>query len=109
MDSDLFLKYCGLRPCYMSKEYMNIVKNKGFKNFNNYYNILDKIYLTNNDKENKSDILVKKPFSIKKTEYIYNFVKNYMPVYILEDTIEDYTSDEYSSDDIGLIDEYISD
>ena len=108
MDSDLFLKYCGLRPCYMNKEYMQIVKEKGFNDFSKYYNILDKFPIVKEkpiEKSKKEDPFIMK---INKSKYIHDFIKTYILVDIQRDNIEDYTSEESSSEDDELYD-YISD
>ena len=99
MDSDLFLKYCGLRPCYMNKEYMKIVKEKGFNDFSKYYNILDKFPIIKEKSEEKQKY--EHPFimQINKSKYIYDFVKTYILVDIQSDNIIDYTTEESSSED----------
>ena len=107
MDSDLFLKYCGLRPCYMNKEYMQIVKEKGFNDFSKYYNILDKFSIIKEKPIKKSEKEEAFIMRINKSKFIYDFVKIYIPVDIQRDNIEDYTSDESSSEDDEFYD-YIS-
>ena len=107
MDSDLFLKYCGLRPCYLNKEYMKIVKEKGFNDFSKYYNILDKFSLVKEktiEKSKKEDPFIMR---INKSRYIHDFIKTFILVDIQRDNIEDYTSDESSSEDDEFYD-YIS-
>ena len=106
MDSQNFLKICGLRPGYMNKEYMNISKTY----------LSNKLFLNNNfmkkfniNKENKIKKTVKENIRIKKWRDINNFVDAYMGVNLRLDNIDDYTTEYSSSEDEETFFEYISD
>ncbi len=88
----------------MNKEYMKIVKEKGFNDFSKYYNILDKFPVVKEktiEKSKKEDLFITK---INKTKYIHDFVKTYILVDIQRNNIEDYTSEDSSSEEDEIYD-----
>ena len=107
MDSKMFLELCGLRPGYMNKEYMEL-SNKYLSNkyFLNNEHFLKKFKL-NTDTEIKT--IKKENIKNKKLRDIEDFVNSYINVKIMDDNIDDYTTEYSSSDDNDTIYEYISD